>query len=211
VSLLEIDRRAVFTHPDRTDNDIALLTATGRHQLRGGLFAEGVAYLRYGRTGTFNGDAGDDDDDDDGDGEDGGEDGGDYDALNNISRTRGRSGGIAAQVTRTAKLRSRENHFIAGGGVDLAGTRFDFASELTNLTPDRGTTRTGIVDDAAAVGLRTRVVTAHAFASETWSLTQALTLTASARFNWTTLRLRDQIGTALSGDHQFRRLNPAGA
>ena len=211
-SLLESDRRAVFTHPDRTDNDVALLTASARHQLRGGLFAEGVAYLRYGRTGTFNGDAGDDDDDDhdDDDGDDDHEAGGDYNALNNISRTRGRSAGIAAQVTRTAKLRARENHFIAGGGVDVAGTSFEFASELTNLTPDRGTTRTGIFDDDAFVDLRTRLVTAHAFVTETWSLTNALTVTGSARFNWTTLRLRDQIGTALSGDHQFARVNPAG-
>jgi len=211
-SLLESDRRAVFTHPDRTDNDIALLTATARHQLRGGLFAEGVGYLRYGRTGTFNGDAGDDGDDADAedDGDDDRVDAGDYNALNNISRTRGRSAGIAGQVTRTAKLRARENHFIAGGGIDAAGTRFDFASELTNLTANRGTTRTGIFDDDAFVDLRIRLVTIHAFVSETWSLTDALTVTGSARFNWTTLNLRDQIGTALSGDHQFARLNPAG-
>jgi outer membrane receptor protein involved in Fe transport len=210
VSLLESDRRAVFTHPDRTANDIALLTATSRHQVREGVFAESVAYLRVGRTGTFNGDAGDDDDDDDdNDVSDDDRSGGDYNALNNISRTRGRSGGIAAQVTRTANLRARENHFIAGGGIDVAGTRFDFASELTNLTPDRGTTRTGIFDDDSFVELRTRLLTAHAFVTDTWSVTDAVTVTGSARFNWTTLRLRDQIGTALSGDHQFGRLNPA--
>jgi len=31
----------------------------------------------------------------------------------------------------------------------------------------------------------------------------------SARFNWTDVSLRDQIGTALDGDHTFGRLNPA--
>jgi iron complex outermembrane receptor protein len=207
-SLLESDRRAVFTHPDRTDNDIALLAATARHQLRGGLFAEGVAYLRYGRTGTFNGDAGADDDDADADGDRVAAVA--YNALNNISRTRGRSAGMTAQVTRTAKLHARDNHFIVGGGVDAARTRFGFESELTNLTADRGTTRTGIFDDGAFVDLRTRLLTIHAFVSETWSLTEALAVTGSARVNWTTLDLRDQIGTALTGDHRFGRLNPAG-
>jgi outer membrane receptor protein involved in Fe transport len=34
-------------------------------------------------------------------------------------------------------------------------------------------------------------------------------VTASARVNWTHLRLRDQLGTALTGDHRFVRVNPA--
>ncbi len=34
-------------------------------------------------------------------------------------------------------------------------------------------------------------------------------VTGSARFNWTAVRLRDQIGDDLTGDHTFGRLNPA--
>jgi outer membrane receptor protein involved in Fe transport len=196
VALLEDDRDAVFTHPDRTDNDAALVSADARRQVSEHVVVEGVAYHRYGRTETFNGDLADDEDEA-------------FDAVNNLSDTRGRGAGVGAQVTHTAPLGGRQNHFIAGGGIDGAGTTFRFASELGRLTADRGTTRTGIFDDDEFVHLRSRVAHASAFVTNTWSATTAIGLTASARLNWSRLRLRDQLGTALTGDHRFARLNPA--
>jgi iron complex outermembrane receptor protein len=59
------------------------------------------------------------------------------------------------------------------------------------------------------VQLRSRVAHASAFVTNTWSATTAIGLTASARLNWTRLRMRDQLGTALTGDHGFARVNPA--
>src|SRR5690606_28079543 len=40
-------------------------------------------------------------------------------------------------------------------------------------------------------------------------LTDAATLTASARYNRTGVTLEDQPGVALNGDHAFDRINPA--
>jgi len=194
--LLEDDRRAVFTHPDRTDNDAALLSVDLRRQTSEHVFLEAVAYHRYGRTETSNGDLADEDE-------------GPFDAANNLSDLRGRGAGASAQVTRTAPLGGRENHFIAGAGVDAAGTTFRFASELARLTEERGTTRTGIFDEDEAVHLRSRVLGGSAFATNVWSATPEVGVTTSARLNWTRLRLRDQLGTALSGDHRFARINPA--
>ena len=203
VDLLARERTAVFTHPDRTSNDTGLVTARGRMLSAGSLLLEGVAYYRGALVRTFNADTAGNEDQDDEEDEDG------YDAVNNISRTRSRATGLTAQVTRTAPLGGRANHFVAGGGMDAARVLFDFAAERAHLTADRGTTRTGVFEDEAFVDLRTRVTTASAFVTNAWSATEAITISASARFNWTSLALRDRIGTALNGDHRFARVNPA--
>lgn len=199
IQLLERDRAAVLTHPDRTDNDLLLLTARAQRRGPAGTFFDAVTYYRHSRIGTFNGDAADDDL----------ADGERFDAVNMISRTRGRAAGVTTQVTRTAPLLGRQNHFIAGAGFDRASSRFDFAAELARLTPERGTVGSGSFDADAFVDLYARSVTGSAFATDTWSVGARVDLTASARFNWTSIALRDRIGTALNGDHRFGRINPA--
>jgi outer membrane receptor protein involved in Fe transport len=202
--LLEDSPDAVFTHPDRTDNDLLLLTTNFQRQVSATAHLDAVAYYRRGRIGTFNGDAADDDADES---EDGGEES--FDAVNNTSETRTQAAGLTVQFATTAPLLGRPNHAIAGGGVDTASTGFDSASEWAHLTPSRGTIGSGQFDDDAFVDLQSRTVTASAFAGTTWSLTEALAVTASARANWTAVTLRDQLGTALDGDHDFQRLNGA--
>ena len=201
--LLREDGAAVFTHPDRTDNDLALVTMRGSREVSGGLALHGVAYYRRNRIGTFNGDAAEDDDDRETD------EGPPFTAVNNISRTRGHAAGLAAQVTRTRPIWNRRNHLVAGAGVDAASTRFDFATEWAFLTPDRGTLGRGTFDDEARVELRSRVLTTGVFLTNTWSATERLAVTASARMNWTAVDLFDQLGTALDGRHRFQRVNPA--
>ncbi|MBI3050773.1 MAG: TonB-dependent receptor [Acidobacteria bacterium] len=196
LALLEEERDASFTHPDRTDNDGALVTVDAQRRAAEHLLVEAVAYYRYGRTRTFNGDAADEDE-------------GPFDAVNNLSDSRGRGAGASGQLTRTTPLAGRDNHFIAGAGVDAAGTEFHFASERAQLTADRGTTRTGIFDEDAAVHLHSAVLTASAFLTNTWSVTRTVGLSVSARINWTRLRLRDRLSAALTGDHRFARVNPA--
>jgi outer membrane receptor protein involved in Fe transport len=202
LALLDESRGAVLTHPDRTDNDMALVSADARRQMSEHMLVEGVAYYRHGRTQTFNGDLADEDDE----GVNGVER---FNAVNNLSNTRGRGAGANAQITRTASLGRRDNHFILGAGLDAARSTFHFASEHAHLTADRGTTRTGVFDEDVEVRLRSLVRTAGAFVTNTWSATPAISLTGSARLNATWLRLRDQLDTALSGDHRFTRVSPA--
>jgi outer membrane receptor protein involved in Fe transport len=205
VLLLEQDGSAVFTHPDRTDHDSLLVTARGQ-RVTGQAAVEAVAYVRTSRLHTFNGDAAEDDGEEDDDIDDAAQC---FDGVNNISTTRGRGAGASAQLTRTAPLFGRDNHVIAGGGLDTASTRFRFGSELATLTPDRGTVGSGEFDPGELVDLRARTTTASAFFTDTWSPAPRVHVSASARVNFTSVRLRDQIGTALSGDHEFRRINPA--
>ena len=211
VQLLAEDRAAVFTHPDETENDFLLVTVRGRRTLTASTLGEVVGYLRRTSTGTFNGDAGDDHDDDDeadADGDAADEDA--FDAVNNIGESRAVSFGGTAQVTRTATLAGRDNHFVAGGGMDVATPRFEFAAELAHLTANRGTTRgSGVFDEEAAVDLHTRRVNGGLFAMDTWSPVPAVAITGSARVDWTSVRLRDQLGDDLTGDHRFWRVNPS--
>lgn len=208
VGLLDIDRSAVFTHPDRTDNDLTLLTVRGRRQLSPPGVLEAVAYYRHGRIGTFNGDALDDDDEPGDEDVDGDEDV-EFNGVNNLSRTRTNAAGATAQLTRDATLLGRANHFVVGAGIDAAASDFGFAAEFATLTSDRGTIGSGLFDDEAVIDLRSQTRTASAFVTNTWSPRAALALTGSARVNWTDVTLRDQGGTALNGDHSFARINPA--
>ncbi len=57
--LLAERRSAVFTHPDRTDNDLASFTARFDRLATPTLRLETMAYVRRARSRTLNGDAGD--------------------------------------------------------------------------------------------------------------------------------------------------------
>src|SRR5690606_12712159 len=54
--LLEIDRKQVFTHPDRTENSQVQLILNGEHALSNSLTLAGNAYYRKIDTDSFNGD-----------------------------------------------------------------------------------------------------------------------------------------------------------
>ena len=194
--LLAADRAAVFTYPDRTDNDVAMVAARFLSNRSYG-HVDGVAYYRYTELRTFNGDSAGDE----------GEDG--FDAINNRSTTRSGALGLSGQIARGTPLAGRDNHLVLGAGLDSAATRFDFSTEWAHLTADRGTIGSGVFDDDHAVDLHSRTTTGSVFATNIWSATQRVALTASARFNWTAVHLRDQLGDALNGDHTFGRLNPA--
>lgn len=57
VGLLELDREAVFTAPDITENDVTLFSLNGSHRLSDSLVVSGTVYRRDNDTDSFNGDA----------------------------------------------------------------------------------------------------------------------------------------------------------
>ena len=159
--LLAEDRAAVFTYPDRTDNDVAMAAARFLSSRSYG-HVDGVAYYRYTALRTFNGDwAGDEAE-------------GDFDAINNHSYTRSDAFGATGQISRGTPLAGRDNHFVVGAGLDSAATRFDFSAELAHLTPDRGTIGSGLFDEDDAVDLHSRTTTGSVFATNIWSATSRL-------------------------------------
>jgi outer membrane receptor protein involved in Fe transport len=230
VQLLLEDRRQVFTHPDETATDVGLFTVSGRRQVRRGFELEGVAYYRPATVGTFNGDDTPYDEcesrvlrellcHEDGEGSPvldrtgrpvAHDDDNPLNATNNSSSTRSRGWGGTAQATVTQPLGGRDNHFVGGASVDGAQSRYTSQTELASLTGDRGTVGTGVFDQEADVRLRTTVRHVAAFAGDFFSLAPRVTVSGSTRLTHSTIRLRDQLGIDLNGDHTFTALNAAG-
>jgi outer membrane receptor protein involved in Fe transport len=227
VDLLEEDRRAVFTHPDETKTSIGVLTFNVRRVVNGRLSLDAVGFFRPARVKTFNGDdspyeecedndlegllcaAGDDDaildqfgapiaaDDE-------------LDATNNTSVTGNRGFGGGIQASLTAPMIGRANHFVAGFSFDGGRSRYEADTELAQLTEDRGTVGSGLLDSSAEVRLRTTSRHTGVYAADFLSVTPKFTVMGAARFTHSAIALRDQLGDELTGDHRFTRLNGAG-
>ncbi|BCS32493.1 TonB-dependent receptor [Luteitalea sp. TBR-22] len=197
-SLLEVDRSAVFTYPDRTDHDLVSVTGRADHLFAPTLRLEAMASVRDVRLRTLNGDAADDDA---GLGEDAG--------LLNRSRTDSVAGSAMAQLVWTRPVKGRAQHATVGLSADLSDSGFALVSEFGTLTEDRQVIGTGVLDPEASVGLDARTRTLSVFASDTIDVTRRVHLTAAARVNWSSVVLRDRLGDDLDGDHAFARLNPA--
>jgi outer membrane cobalamin receptor len=228
VELLDIDRRAIFTHPDRTSTRAAIVSLRGsRATSRGSV--DGVFYVRPARVNTFNGDDTRYDEcaddafggllcDDEGEGDlvftpDGSTIGADddvpFDGTNNYSSTRTAGWGGTLQASRTTTSGGRENRLLAGVGFDRAGSRYEADTEVARLNETRGTVGTGLFDAAAAVRLRSTATHASAYVADFFSVSPRVTFSGSARLTRTWVRLRDGLGDELDGDHAFIRVNPA--
>ncbi len=232
VALLAADRRAVFTYPDVTRTRLFRATLQpwwqpGAHtRVAASLY--GLAYRQRAR----NGDASDisacDDDagllciDDDplttlaGDriADVLGNDGTGYGVLNR-SRTRTDGGGLLVQVNDTRPWLAGSNALTLGGSYDAAATRFASQTDLGALGGDGGVGALGPTIALASgtlspVRLRARNRYTGLFAVERIDLLRGVAATVSLRWNRAVVRLRDELGTALNGDHRFTRINPQG-
>ncbi len=231
IELLDEDRTAVFTHPDETRTDLASTAINVRRRVTPQISIDAVAYFRPATVDTFNGDdtpyeeCEDDEpfagflcheedetpvvdptghpipeelDDEE------------LNATNNTSRTVSRGWGGSVQATLARPLGRRVNRFIAGASFDGGRSRYQSDTEIARLTEERGTVGTGLIDADAAVRLRTTVSHAGIYAADFLSVTPQLTLSGAFRYTASDITLRDQIGTALTGDHSYSRLNAAG-
>ena len=225
--LLATDRRAVFTYPDNTKNQMFMAVLRGEQPLAARVALSGIAYVRTNRTQSVNGDQRDwsactamagvlcstDDS------------GAETPVLDrngtpvpfadtinaalNRTDTRQTSYGASAQLAVSAPLAARENHLFVGATADQGRIRFRARSTVGSLTDDRGTTDLGFLDPASPVAVDSVVSDLGIYASDTLALAPHLFLSASARLNLSSLSLRDQLGDDLTGDHSFHRINPA--
>ncbi len=231
IELLRQDRNAVFTHPDITQNNMQMLILEGTHWIGDNIQLAGNAYYRDNGTRSFNGDAtpfeecavtGPDGKIEEGlCAEDSGQvitdqNGdiavGNLNAINNLSNRSQRSFGATLQSTFLHKLFGRENQFIGGGGWNRGLTEFRSQVELSALDATRGTLRTGLFIPGEANAINTRSRSWSLFFTDTFSLTEQLSITISGRYNNTQIVLRDPVGgnPDLNGDHNFSRFNPSG-
>lgn len=142
--------------------------------------------------------------------------------LVNRGRTRQHNEGASGQVTH----RDDRNQLTAGAAFDHSRLALVQSSELGYLNPDRSVTGTGVFADGVSAGevddepfdarvdLAGRVRTISVFLTDTLTVARVWHITASGRFNRTSIQNRDAIVPgggpgSLDGDHTFTRFNPA--
>ncbi|HTT98850.1 MAG TPA: TonB-dependent receptor [Rhizomicrobium sp.] len=230
VELLKVDRAAVFTWPDNQENSYGLANLHGSFQATSALSFQGNAYVGHLHQTTGNGDASDADPchhktelclddgsiltDVNGDpipnflGK-----GGVYSQLNQTA-TDSTSFGAAAQAVLKGDVFGVDNQILAGVTYDAGRSQFAADSLLGVMTPDRGFGGPGILIDMsngeiAPVRVRSDNDYVGLYAADMFKPLEGLTITVSGRYNYSKIVLRDQLGTALNGSHEYGHLNPA--
>lgn len=130
-------------------------------------------------------------------------------ATQNTSETRQRSLGGIVQVSVGQTVFGRDAQLVVGISGDGGWSDFSSQTELGALTDERGTIGSGLIDAESFTEVETTSRTASAFAVYRLSPVQNLSVMLSGRYNNTSVELRDQLGTALNGDHAYDRFNPA--
>ncbi|NNE35194.1 MAG: TonB-dependent receptor, partial [Rhodothermales bacterium] len=224
VELLEVDPAAVFTRPDQTENELSLVNVTVEHELSSTLSLAGNAYVRRSDISTYNGDDSDFEEctatpgficDEEGilafdpsddpipaiaafDG-----------ATINRTNTEQDSVGFGLQSSWSRDLSGRDNVFVLGTSYDDSSIDFGGNTELGRLDATRLAVPGGALVGDSFTRLKTDTTSWSLFFSNTFALTEAVSLTLSGRYNDIAVTLDDQLGTALDGDHKFDRFNTA--
>jgi iron complex outermembrane recepter protein len=223
VDLLAVDRRAVFTRPDRTRNRMSLLTVRGEQSLSDRVSMTGNLYVRDSVTSTLNGDNSDFTACGDGSGlicDDAGnapldENGSPIPAAApflgatvNRTTTNQSSLGFTLQAAWSVRGADRGNDFVIGIARDDSGSDFGARTELGSLDATRLAVSSGVLVGDSLIDLWARTDNSSLYVSDTLSIGRAA-LTVSARYNRAGVVLEDRLGTDLNGAHHFERLNPA--
>ncbi len=121
--------------------------------------------------------------------------------------------GGTAQATLSAPVFDHGNHLVFGASVDHGIVQFAGTSELATVDPTLFVAGTGVfiqqpAGDLAPVSVHSFTTYTGLYATDTFDITDALAVTAGGRFNLATIRLEDQLGTALNSDNTYQRLNP---
>ena len=130
--------------------------------------------------------------------------------------------GGALQAVSKAHLFNRPNQFLVGASVDLGRARVKSQSELGVLDPRTlAVSGLGIIIDQSLnpdldagdvevtpVDLIARTQYYGLYFMNTLDVTDRLAVTVGGRYNLANIKLEDQLGESLNGDHTFQRFNP---
>ena len=231
VQLLAVDPAAQFTAPNLITNGYTQVNLTSSYQISDNTSLQGNLYVEYLLQKVVNGNVPDVTPCDDGSGflcasagvfatdRNGNPiadflNGGPYSELDQQSTNTHGYGG-ALQVTNRTPLFGHPNQFIAGIGFDGGQTLFGASTEIGGLTPDdRVFFGPGVTIDQAdgsIAPVRVSVSNAYygGFFTDTFDITPALSANLAGRYNLAQINLSDQLGGALSGDHNFKHFNPS--
>lgn len=199
-AMLDERRATIFTHPDQTRNDLTQLALNGKLWLSDAQSLSGSVYVRKTRMRTLNGDMNDDYEND------WPIDPTTPNGAHNRTYTRQLGTGSALQWN----LSTDAHQLALGASWDQARMRFVQTRQLGTIDDTRGIGNLLAATEENKLWGTTR--TASLFATDTWSLTKTLHLTASARYNMSRVTTHDELNLAapnLDGDHSYEKLNPA--
>lgn len=208
-SFLGQNRNTIFTRPDQTRNEMAMLNLTGSHFLDAYRLISGNFYFRQNNTNTLNGDANDDFEGGVNDGNTGANTNAGFDVgtgVNNRTRTRGRTFGGTLQYSQNWDT----NQLVVGASHDNGRSDFTQSSGLGVFDGTRQVLQTD--PDMTENSLIGKTRTSSIFFTDTWSVTPQWHLTTSARYNYTTVITKDQIKSSapnLDGNFNYAKINPA--
>jgi outer membrane receptor protein involved in Fe transport len=127
----------------------------------------------------------------------------------NTSETRQHSFGFSLQTAFDYHLFDHDNYFLVGSSFDRGEVKYKADTELGALTYNRGVDPSGTLLEDSRVRLDTKTDTYSFYLTDTFSVTDKLDVTVSARYNHTRIVMDDKYGTELNGTHTFDRINPA--
>jgi outer membrane receptor protein involved in Fe transport len=140
--------------------------------------------------------------------------GGPYNELD-LQSTNTNGYGGSVQLTNRTPLFGHGNQFVAGASFDGAHTLYAALSEIGGLyVPTSifyGPAYTIDLADGSIAPVRVDIVNAYygTYFTDTFDITPTLSANVSGRFNLAEIDLSDQLGTALTGNHDYSRFNPA--
>ncbi len=140
-----------------------------------------------------------------------------YIGENDFESTRTASVGGSLQLTSTAMWFGRENHLSSAVSIDRAATDYRSWSEPGTINTELQVAYSGqVVNTPQDTPWPATPVAVHAsndyygiLAADTFSVSDALALTISGRYNVAAVDLSDQLGHALTGTNRYQRFNPA--
>jgi outer membrane receptor protein involved in Fe transport len=227
IELLAVDREAIFTRPDYTGNELGLVNLTLRHALNDRIALSGNAYFRNSDIETLNGDDSDFEACENAPAllcaENGGTEtividgSGDpvpaLEALTgaavNRTGTRQDGAGFGIEASIGGDLADREHQLVIGLVYDDSETEFIASTELGRLDATRLAVPGGVFVGESFTELLAETRSLGFYVSSTLPLNERIAVTLAGRYNDTETLLRDQLGTALNGEHAFERFNPS--
>lgn len=185
-----------YSYPDSIGNRLAFFNLKGSHFVSDDVLIAGNVYYRHNRISGFNSNVI-----------------GDIvtprQAINIKTSTDQDGYGGTAQLTLLGDLMSHKNQFTGGGSIDLGRTDFSSDTQDAIVIGRQTVANPANPDFVPDVRLKAKNDYYGLYATDTFSINDQLSATASGRYNLVKVKLDDQLGTALNGDHTFHRFNPA--
>lgn len=195
--------RESYTWPDRQQNQLAMATAHLAWRLDAGRVVEATLYQRRVLSHGVNSNVSDDYDPTQAPGPD---NPATTNAFDDTDQSRhGLSLQLASGADAADGRASPSHRWAVGATVDAGVVRFRQSGQPSGTSRDTTSTAPLTLETS----LHAREVQGGLYVTDTWSPRAGLALTGAARYDVATVRLSDQLGTALDGHHVFRRLDPA--